>query len=207
MGEPAKKRTPSAIPENEGHLSLRHRALLFYCYENQASSIASMSQQAPFNQVALRTLECWSAADRWQERRQQAQERWAIRVQERIGNQLVQKRVDQLRSLEKLDVQIGEFLESGSLEFKSLESGISALVRLAQCMDDLREKVLGDLPRARPQTPEKALVPDLTPDEAREAAKAILEIRRNRMSAESATKAYQAEYPDVEAYIYGCKPN
>jgi len=161
-------------------IPLRVQARMHYCLVDQGISLARMARTPPFHVVPLRTLENWSAADGWPELRRQAQEDWAARVRERIGDELIQKRIDQLRSLENLEAQVKDLLDSGVLQFRSLEGAIHALVRLAQVTDDLREKVLADLPGARSREPRPSLVPRLTHDEARSVAAHILALRRGR---------------------------
>lgn len=163
---------------------LRRLALVYYCFEAPGTSIAQMAVHPPFNGVSRRTLENWSVKDRWADRRHKAEEALEAEFQKKMGAEHIQKRRAQLESLEEVEKDILEFLESGRAKMQSFEGGVRALIRLAEFMDALREKVLGYLPGTHTGTPENVLVPDLTRDEAREAAQAILEHRRkNRPSA------------------------
>jgi len=154
--------------------------MMFYCFTDQDISIAAMSRMVPFNSVSQKVLEYWSATDNWQERRRQAREEMAAKVQEQIGDLLVKQRIEQLGHIEKMERQVREILESGTLEFRSYEGGINAFVRLAQFEDQLIEKILGELPshKAEPREPPRTC--SLTDEEKMLAVKAVLESRRKQ---------------------------
>ena len=167
-------------------LPLRVQAQIHYVYVDQTISLARMAVSPPFDAVPLRTLEYWSATDRWTEQRRQFEEDVTARVRDKVCDELVQKRVDQLDNLEKVEKEILTALKAGKIQWRSKESAVHAFVRLALAVDGLREKILTDLPGARSQGQEKMLTPSLSPDEVRAAVKAILETRRKRKRAEGA---------------------
>ena len=133
--------------------NLRHLAMVHYCFEHPGVSIAQMAAKLPFNAVSRRTLENWSSADRWADRRRRAEEEWTASVQKKMGDAFIQKRIAQLDFLENLESKLNQVLASDELSFRSLEGAITAFVRLARFIEELREKIVGGLVSARPGSP------------------------------------------------------
>ena len=159
--------------------NLRLLAMVHYCFEHPGVSIAQMATRWPFNAVSRRTLENWSSADCWADRRRRAEEEWTESVQKKMGDEFVQRRIAQLDFLENLEARLNQVLTSDELSFRSLEGAITSFVRLARFIEELREKIVGGLASARPGSPvvpEPRCIP--IQGEEREAALRVIQALR-----------------------------
>jgi hypothetical protein len=155
--------------------------MLFYISHDV--SLAAMSKMPEFNSVCLKTLENWARTEQWTRRRYEFEEQVRVRVQAKMADDLAQKQIDTLQSLEKIYGEILQTVKSGELKFRSYESAINSLVRMAGFIEELRDKVLATLPSRKAKT-QTAIVPNFTPEEARAAVQAVLEHRRKKLRAE-----------------------
>jgi hypothetical protein len=151
--------------------------MLFYISHDV--SLAAMSKMPEFNSVCLKTLENWARNEQWTRRRSEFEEQVRVRVQAKMADELAQKQIDTLQSLEKIYGEILQTIKSGELKFRSYEGAISSLVRLAGFIEELRDKVLASLPSQKAKT-QTTTAPNFTPEEARAAVQAVLALRRRR---------------------------
>lgn len=158
---------------------MRHSAALQYVTSMQGVSVRELNKVSPFDQVSQTTLERWATEDEWVRRRQQYFENIRADIESHIAKKMVKVRVEQLK---KIDVQVETlFGQIDAVPPKSKEGLITALVRLLEAGDSMREKLAQEvvpvhLGGVRQKT--LPLTPQLSEEEARDAALAILRRRR-----------------------------
>lgn len=145
---------------------LRLQAGIYYSLENPDTSLSQMSQIWPFSAVSLRTLQAWAAEDCWVQKRKDAHKVWLDRVQKELGDAIVQNRRRQLETLEDMQTEVLKKLRSHTLEARSFESMVNALVRLSTHMETLRTSVLASLPKV-PENPRPLFKASFSDDEKR----------------------------------------
>lgn len=168
---------------------LRWSAGLYYTTDLRGVTFEQMSRHPFFGKVSMDTLARWSTQDRWVERRNQNLDNWRRAIENKIGSELVKSRTDQMvRMRELFDKIMDQVLKKGrsALKAKSLEGLVSALVKLADLMDNWNEKlfhsVIPDMPAsAAIASVPAASKPRLSINEARAAAKIIMKMRRDEM--------------------------
>ncbi|MCP4604395.1 MAG: hypothetical protein GY847_28380 [Proteobacteria bacterium] len=168
------------VVEGERPASLRTQATICYCIERPSISLGKMARMSPFDQVSRRTLENWSRADGWVDRRQQAQDELIERAKLRVGDTLIDEKIQQLRSLERLSDEVREYLESDRLKARSYESLVNAYVKLMELIFEQREKLLSDLSPTQRSEYYPPISVELSEAEKKDAVEAIKEHRRKR---------------------------
>ncbi len=188
---------------------LRFSAGLYYTTDLQGTTMAQMAKHPLFGTVSVDTLANWSTQDRWVDRRRQNLSNWRRTIENKIGSELVKLRTDQLAEMRTVfDKMMGK-LTRGRLQAKSYEGMVTAMVRLAQLMDDWNEKlfrtVIPDIPVASVSTSlspaASSTKPRLSTAEARKAAVAILEMRRHEMRAETVRLEAEKEGKPVDLKV------
>ena len=165
--------------------NLRTAALIHYCFTCPDTSIGKMSRVNPFDQVSRQTLENWSKADRWVERREKAREELIIHAQRRIGDRLIDQHVEQLESLERISKQVCAILDSDQLRSKSYETMINAYLKLAKARIELGDKLLAAL---RPQqSDDRPQIPVELSDDDKEAFTEFINERRRKRACRNRT--------------------
>lgn len=177
----AKATTIEGAKENEvtGIEWLRHSAALHYVTSLDGISVRQLHNHPPFDQLGFRTMERWCVEDEWVHRRQQYMERIRSDIESHINQRMVETRVEQLK---QIDVKVTSlFGEIDKVEPKSKEGMITALVRLMEAGNSLREKLSKEIVPSHiggTQQDNVPVTPHLTHEDAREAALAILRRRR-----------------------------
>lgn len=172
--------------------TLRRWACQYYTLSVNQVSLSEMSKTPPFSRVPKRTLEKWSSDDGWVSKRREAQERIRQIVEQQLGNEIAQERMNQLKELQRVYDegirQLTDETEGGRLRANSFEGAVGAVVRLADLMDTWREKLARQVGGVIESTEAGAgdgddrvytPAPKLSVDEARSVVKEILRMRRD----------------------------
>ena len=195
--ESAQKGFIELSPEDGGEMgyrNLRQLAGVKYVTDFNGTTISQMAKDPLFSHVAERTLYKWSMADHWGERRRINMEKWSRKLENQISNQLMTTRRAVLVQLDELGKKLLKDIGNKKLKLKakSLEGAIGAFTRLASLMDELADKVgkelmpdMGSMSSASNILTTNHAKPLLTPEEAREAVRAVLKVRRESMREES----------------------
>ncbi len=171
---------------------LRYAAGLYFTTDIRCGTIDQLQRHPVFQEVPLSTLYQWASRDKWIARREDLLNRWREMIEKKIGESIVQKRVKDLEKLERLFDVGFEQLEKNAVEAKSWEGVAGALVKLMSLMDELREKIAtqlnpaADMLMSPAASPVAQMAPKVTDDEARAAAKLIIQQRRAGIRAKMA---------------------
>lgn len=183
-------------PEEESSLTrVRWSAAHYYASNLDGVSIRDMAEHPAFGIVSKSTIERWSREDKWLERRRDMQERIRVQVEGAISTDIARQRSEQLLTLQTIFVDaVSKLIPKGKKgqipEVKSYEGLVNAVTRLAETLDSHRER-LGETiipqmftPSADEAVDVKSITvkPQLTPDEARAAAKLMIKMRREEIS-------------------------
>lgn len=177
---------------------LRWTAGMYYTTDLRGCTIDQLSKHPMFKVVGLRTLATWSTEDRWVERRQINLEQWRRAIENKIGSELVRARKTGLGKLNKIFDKIFAKIEAEAVEGTTPQL-VLAIVRLAELMDSWNDRiakaVIPDLPsQATVAGPAETAKPQLTQEEARAAAKLIIQTRRDGMRAKAQRQQEEAEH-------------
>ena len=126
---------------------------------------------------------------------------WRQQVERSIGNELTRTRTQQLNRLQSIFERAVTKLENDVVLAKSWEGVAAVLVKLAELLDNWRDKIKADsVPQiAGAFSPPSQTRPKLTDEEARAAAMLILQRRREQMRLDAARQnADQGENPEPE---------
>lgn len=163
---------------------LRQLAGLTFITNQDPISISDISRMENFRDVPLRTLTRWAAVDQWGERRNQFFLGIRQEIELRLQTKIINVRMNQLAVVDEMFEQAVRIVQSQIAEPNSLEGMIGAAIKLLDVGDRLRERVQRDaIPTSLGQGvhPANAIQPELSEGEAREAAKAIMRLRRENM--------------------------
>lgn len=168
-------------------------------YMISSDSIAVMSRMPYFATLAPATLERWAHLDKWTAARKDWRTKMESRVQKALLDEVVQERRKQhlqMASMRnelftKLESKVAE-LTAEDIETKDIPRFIGALAKVHELSDALIDKLAeGVLPNlytalSEPEVKELPQVkPQLSAEEAREAARLLIRMRRERMRAEA----------------------
>lgn len=170
------------MPEGDGYEWLRHSAGMHYVTNLGGLSIRELNQIPPYDQVGQSTLERWSVEDEWLARRQRYFAEITAEAEKRLQEKVVRARVRSLARTEEIATQIADEIAAGTVEAKSKEGLITALVRLLGLNEELRDKIAAQVvPTHLGGVSQETIpvTPKLSPEEARAAASAIIQQRRN----------------------------
>jgi len=172
---------------------LREIAGYIYTTSLQKITLAELSDHPSLGRhVPARTLESWSRKYGWVEERQRNATAWREAMVRETGRELVEFRRDQLKKLRVLgEIMFKELLPDKEgkirLSINSYESMAQAFVKVVAAGDQLTEAALSAImPDVQPTVEgasaksEVALKSDMTIEEARIGAKAILQARREQ---------------------------
>lgn len=157
--------TPTAVLDRRGvpkrmetEVAVAYRLALGmeYVYHPRGISIAQLANNEELGNVPLRTVSAWASKDRWVERRRRFAELVRRRVEKDIASEIVRRRVEMLKRLEKMHNDLLLKIETEMMEIplKSLEGGTTALLRLGDAIDkirgDVRDVLVGRQPEIEP---------------------------------------------------------
>lgn len=173
--------TPEEVP---GMLWLRNLASLRYTTSQEGISVQQLSKLEPFNLVSLVTLQRWSAEDSWVEARKAYHIGIKQRVESAIGNTMVRTRVAQLKTMTGMFEDACGKLDSSDTRVGTYEGLLMVIIRLADQLDKMREKISSELVPSSGigvSAEQRPLKASLSEEEAREASKAVIRMRREQM--------------------------
>jgi hypothetical protein len=175
----------------------RIEAGLQYMTTPSKMSISILLSNPMFSHLSRDTIVRWAAEDKWVERRTQFFGSWQKAVAERFSGELANTYMEQLEKLKVVRDQAINHLSEGTLKPRSWEGVAKILLELDSRIVEI-SATLGEEYRP-PQQDGKdmplsvrtlAASANLPPEEARQAAAAILEARRK--AAEAKAQAEQA---------------
>lgn len=193
------------LPENRTALYryLRYAAGMYYTTDLRGCTLEQLHRHPMFRVMSFHTIAKWAVEDRWTERRQINLEQWRRAIENKIGTELAQAYRTGLSKATRVFDMIFEKIENEVVEPKSLEGLVTAFVKLADLMGDWNERIgkliIPDMPaqQAMVAGPAEQAKPQLSQEEARAAAKLLIEMRRKEMRAKAA-RAARGEEDDAE---------
>ena len=203
-GRPTK--TQVLVPE-DSFMDLRYAASKDYAYTFRDISIAELCRHPRYAHISPRTMERWCAEDGWVEMRRAFRDEYRKEMEKAIGTQIVQARLAYTKlGDELLDDSFKRLLTKDKkklLEVKSREGLMRATVMLWDRTIAEKEKLADAImpePIAHQQSEHytPAVQPQLTKEEAREAALTIVRMRREQIRAriKQEMAAEQGEEPE-----------
>lgn len=181
------------LPEDAHPSWIRKQAGVYYVTDLiRRCTVKDMHNSGLFPGIPLDTLRKWATRDRWNEQRKAFEARYQHAIERQRGADLARERAKEMkRSQLLLDKMEKKLLGKKQPEAKSYEGMVTAWVRLASHIEALRETqldqaILLNPPQAQSDGEESGQEqtrqgPQLSAEEAREAARAILEVRRRRI--------------------------
>lgn len=170
---------------------VRAQAGVIFMVDPNMPTVDDIAQDPQFSDVSVTTLRKWMHADRWQEKRREFREGINAGVRKRIGNELIQQQIRMLKDCDVLYNQNMDFLTGQSgVEVpapKSYESLLRAHTTFIKTISEMGREVIDVVvPPVVPQegvTDEVSKVmPELSNEEARVAALAVVQQRRQLRS-------------------------
>jgi len=189
--KPVQKKVSVEIPIHDQG-DLRFAASMVYISTPRGVSLVEMGRMEQFKGVTRRTLETWSAEDGWRDKRIEFQEAAKSRVSTELMNKLVQARNVQLNDLAAMwSDGFAQMFPKGrgaklrKPQVKSYEGLLNAMIRLHESIDGTRERMAESfIPETFRQAPDEMgtavgmpITPQLTQEEARAAAKLMIQMR------------------------------
>jgi hypothetical protein len=162
---------------------LRQLAGIQYSTSQAGITVPEMSRMPPFDHVSIRTLEGWCAYDHWEDKRKEYFARLRDQIEQRLAASVVETRVQHLQRIDSIAEAIIADIESKEVGYKSREGMITALVKLLEVGDRMREKVAARIAPKLDCAGVLTLTAELSEDEARAAAKLIMKTRREKLRA------------------------
>lgn len=195
--------TPISVILERSNAMTRREAGMAYVTSLEGMTIKQLHGQPDFAHLSLRTLEYWSAQDRWAERRRDFLDKAFARAERTMGTEFVQARVRELRLLEKVVAALDRagWAEDANgnltltLQPKTLEGWARTRLDYSEALDKLRGQLAahllpdsGDLPEPTVTEEERPTVlhPNMRmrPTENEAVAMAVLLMRMRREEVE-----------------------
>jgi hypothetical protein len=201
---PAKKkvaRKAITVPEvkltTAQRRELRSKLLLLYISAVTKPMLPDLLRRAEFQGLPIKTVEDWKYEDRWEEQRKAFQASLFAQVKTRIGDRLAQTTLQMLEELAPIKDRLIARLATETFDDLSADKLLKAFCTVLELQARLTEQAVGLITptQGTQEAPHDASIPspvvasgitDLTVDEAREAAFAIM--RRRREAAFNAAK-------------------
>jgi len=157
-------------------------------------TVRQMYESEMFPGISLSQLSSWADHDHWNDLRKRYEAEFQYHMERRRGMELARARVKEMTKAQKLfDKMMGKLGAKKQPEVRSYEGLATAVVRVGTYIEQLRDVQLDQSLLLQPPMPvagedkgpsSDRRAPELTPEEAREAARAILNVRRERIRAE-----------------------
>jgi hypothetical protein len=173
------------------HHYLRARAGMIFMVDPSMPTVDDICQHPEFAEINPATMRRWAHDDQWQDKRQEFRERINEGVRKRIGNELIQQQIRILKDCDALYNQNMDYLTGQSgVEVpapKSYESLLRAHTTFIKTISEMGREVIDVVvPPAVPQGESadevQRVIPELTSEEARVAALAVVQQRRQLRS-------------------------
>lgn len=176
---------------------LRARAGIYFMMDQTMPTIEDICAHSEFDEVSLTQMRNWASADRWQEKRREFWEGINAGVRKRIGNKLIERQIKILDDCDLIYKRNLDFLtgDDGRAvpQPKSYESLVRAHVYLIKAQSEMTRDMIDVV--VPPVTPETVvgdemprIVPEFTAEEARVAALAVVQQRRQLQSQNNPVK-------------------
>jgi hypothetical protein len=163
---------------------LRYAAETAYVLTPGEMTVAELCQQAPFNGVTRAAVQKWADEGNWVARRQEHLSDLRDRINVRIGQTLIEDRVQQIADQQRICDQGLDMLEDDALQPKSFEGVAQMVVGTFRSMDQTRQSLAADiqsgLGRASVTPPTEFREP-IEASEAHAAARALVRARQQRL--------------------------
>lgn len=186
---------PGSEDESPSFQYLRFSAGLAYTTDVNGVTVEALSQRHPYTgAVTLKTMQEWARKDQWVARREALVLDWRRQIEAKMGEKTVQQAITDLDSTDKLFEQAMNKLMKGVGAVNSYEGLINATVRLMEFRANLRGQILSAVAptHGTPGGPNSPLGqmprPKLSLEDARAAASAIIQRRREEIRAETARR-------------------
>jgi hypothetical protein len=188
-GGPSKGQYIPPTPSSHGNQYPRFAAGMYYTTDLKGTTIERLKRHPMWSKYSLPTLQMWSREDRWVERRRANMKRWQNAIEARIGTEVVKARMKDLEDMRGIYQKMITKLKGKALKAKSYEGMVSALVKLADLMDGWSERLSKEFVPEAPLGGEDPGIsvhrheakPTISPAEARVAAKAVMQERRQQL--------------------------
>lgn len=189
--DPVEMRPGFGVSKRSRRNYLRSRAGSIFVVDPSMPTIDDIASSPEFSEVPNSTLRNWAQEDAWEERRREFIESINARVRQRIGNELVQQ---QIRILKDCDTIYEKNMEifTGQSGFdmpppKSYESFLRAHTTFIRAISEMGRDVIDvvvppTVPQGEPVDEVSRVLPELSTEEARIAALAIVQQRRQLRS-------------------------
>ncbi len=153
QGKPAltKIEPPPSVKEQDSQYSnkfLRYAAGTYYVTDIHGCTLEQMTHHPVFGQVALPTLKRWSGEDGWVAQREANWAKWRQKLEQKVGNDLMQSRVATVSTLKDVQQSLLDMLgptAKNPLVIKSFGEVVNALLKTTDMLDKTREKMASDL--------------------------------------------------------------
>lgn len=173
-----------SIPDEKSLFYLRWAAGVYFSTSINGVTIRDISTHPVFSAASHDQIKKWAADDGWIEQRRSMLERIRTTIEARIGGEIVQYRLGQMKDLQEVYTKSIDILmnRSGGMPpvVNSYEGLLNATIKLVTTLDEFREKFGRQVsPVLAGQGHQDAagvlpVRPKLTPSEARIVAKAML---------------------------------
>jgi hypothetical protein len=170
---------------------LRAQAGWMYTTNEKLPTVQDICELPMFREVEVKQMQHWCGADRWNERRKEFWDGINQGVRKKLGNELIQRKIEMLEDCGKIyDQNIDMIMGNSGLERpqpKNYESLLRAHTNLLKTMVIMGHDVIDVVvPAVTPETVTlediPKIAPELTAEEARIAALAVVEQRRRLRS-------------------------
>jgi hypothetical protein len=179
-------------------MALRYQAAVDYVTSMEDISLAELQSREPYcSAVGIKAIERWSREDGWRERRMKFMREMQAEAERKLHGGLVQARVKELERMQRIaQSMVDDILgtdEYPGVSPKSKEGMVSSLVRLLDSADQVHPTFTGQ-DQGRGQ-----VAAQLSDEEARAAAEAIIRQRREKIRGELADRRKQLPPGEAEA--------
>lgn len=142
-----------------------------YVFHPKGISLAQLANHPDLGNIPLATVTEWSRKDNWVARRKRFGELIQKQVEKNIAGKIVKEQLDELRKLIELRGKLEKKVDQSvaETELKSLEQGISVLLKLDARIDARREQIQSTFV-------ERALAGDQTEDESEQQQQQPLDV-------------------------------
>lgn len=189
--DPFEMRPGYGISKKSREHYLRAKAGAIYVVDGTFPTVEDICNHPHFAEITLSQMRRWASLDRWAEARKEYWEGINQGVRKKLGNELIQQRLKMLKDCGMIyDQNIDIILGNSGLNAppaKSYESFLRAHTGLIKTMAEMGRDVIDTV--VPPLTPNTAsqdeiprVTPELTAEEARVAALAVVEQRRRLRS-------------------------
>ena len=184
---PVTLEAPAGDTEESSYEYLRFAAGIVYTTDVHGITLDALSKIAPYNRVHPKTIDIWCAKDQWVARRAQIQLDWRKQIERKIGQEVVQQAITDLDTTNTLFEAAAEKLATNAAAPHSYEGMLNASIKLMEWRSDLREKiynVAAPTPGGSAGQSAGMPTPNFSAEEARAAAKVIIQLRREQIRSE-----------------------